>query len=100
MRTKTYRAKKSQFRDDSAICAFLEEMNIRAKELSLRGSFFDSPHGLNNFFNRSTANDICKLSCIAMRNPIFRKVVSMKRFVVPKGSNSKIYKWENTNRLL
>lgn len=83
------RAKKSQFRGDEAICAFLEEMNVRAKELGLKGSFFDSPHGLNNLWNRSSANDICKLSCISMRNPVFRKVVSTKRYVVQQGKNSK-----------
>ena len=82
------------------MCAFLEEMNIRAKELCMKGSFFDSPHGLNNVFNRSTASDISKLGTVAMQNPLFRRVVATKRFVVMKKENSRGYRWDNTNKLL
>lgn len=49
------------------ICTFLEEMNRTAAELQLKGTFFDSPHGLVNWVNRSTAFDIARLSSLAMK---------------------------------
>ncbi len=54
------------------ICTFLEEMNRTAVELQLKGTFFDSPHGLVNWVNRSTAFDIARLSSLAMKNSKFR----------------------------
>ena len=37
---------------------FLEEMNKTAEELNLKSSFYDSPHGLSNSNNRSSALDV------------------------------------------
>jgi serine-type D-Ala-D-Ala carboxypeptidase (penicillin-binding protein 5/6) len=70
------------------ICAFLEEMNKTASELQLKGTFYDSPHGLVNWVNRSTAFDIAKLSSIAMKNPKFRQIVATKYYKVCKNSES------------
>jgi D-alanyl-D-alanine carboxypeptidase len=50
----------------------MEEMNKAAMNLQLKGTFFDSPHGLINWSNRSTAFDIAKLCGIAMKNMKFR----------------------------
>jgi D-alanyl-D-alanine carboxypeptidase len=43
--------------------------------MNLKGSFYDSPHGLSNFNNKSTALDIARLSTSAMKLPKFREVV-------------------------
>lgn len=37
-------------------------MNKTAEELHLKGSFYDSPHGLGNTNNKSTALDVARLS--------------------------------------
>lgn len=37
---------------------FLSEMNTLAKELKLTNTSFDNPHGLDNKYNVSTAQDL------------------------------------------
>ena len=50
-----YLAKKSNFMGES-VMYFLMEMNyIALHELSLKNTFFDSPHGLSNYKNYSSA---------------------------------------------
>jgi D-alanyl-D-alanine carboxypeptidase (penicillin-binding protein 5/6) len=83
------------------VCAFLEEMNQAAIDIGLKGTFYDSPHGLINWCNRSTAFDLAKLSCQAMKNSKFRQIVGTKYYKVPKVisenlKNSRSYNWENT----
>ena len=46
-------------------------MNKAATTLNLKNTFFANTHGLMNEKAHSTASDICKLTCIAMKNPIF-----------------------------
>ena len=41
-------------------------MNKKARKLNLLNTSFTNPHGLKNKFNRSSSEDICKLSAIAM----------------------------------
>lgn len=76
-------------------------------------TFFDSPHGMTNRFNTSTALDLAKISAMALNNPHFSKIVKTKRH---KCSTQKPYDfdydnpesefqprqyfWENTNKLL
>ena len=53
-------------------------MNIVAKELSLKGSHFDNPHGLANRNNKSTAEDILNLSEILMEDKLLSQIVKVK----------------------
>ena len=53
-------------------------MNDQAEKLHMTSTFFDSPHGLMNIQNFSTAHDISKLSAICMKIEYFRKIVSTK----------------------
>jgi D-alanyl-D-alanine carboxypeptidase len=53
-------------------------MNDMAEKLGLTSTYFDSPHGLMNIQNFSTAHDMSKLSAICMKNEAFRKIVSTK----------------------
>ena len=60
---------------------FIMEMNYIAKEeFHLASTFFDSPHGMINRFNTSSAADIGKISSIALSNPLFAKIVKTKRY--------------------
>lgn len=59
---------------------FLKQMNDYAASLKLLNSFFDSPHGLMNPQNVSTAYDMARLTSICMQMPLFRKIVSTKTF--------------------
>mmetsp|Transcript_5843 Transcript_5843/g.9374 ORF Transcript_5843/g.9374 Transcript_5843/m.9374 type:complete len:155 (+) Transcript_5843:2433-2897(+) len=77
-------------------------MNKTAEQIGLKGSFYDSPHGLSNYNNKSTALDIARLSTEAMKLKKFREVVSTKFFTVKKNTNGnrKTYKWYNTHLML
>lgn len=76
-------------------------MNMNALRLKMSATSFDSPHGLSNRFNFSTAQDICKLSMACMRIPRFREVVCTRKYTTKALNNEKsVYNWENTNKLL
>lgn len=79
-RKNPYVAKNSQFKDNLEVLAFLEEMNRNACRLGLRGTFYDSPHGLINFKNMSTAFDQTKLGAICMQNELFAKIVGTRHY--------------------
>ena len=55
-------------------------MNEHAVKLGLSSTYFDSPHGLMNIENVSTAYDMARLSAIAIKNDYFRKIVSTSTY--------------------
>ncbi len=58
--------------------AFVAQMNRTAKILGLDDTHYANPHGLDSEDNYSTARDLAKLSCAAMKNRLFAEVVSTK----------------------
>lgn len=50
-------------------------MNGVAEKLGMHATHFDSPHGLQNTANVSTAYDMCKLAAAVMQEPVLRKIV-------------------------
>jgi len=83
---------------------FLNEMNRTAKELKLYNTSFANPHGLMNRNNKSTASDVAKLACIALKNAIFLQIVNKKLYECTI-KNDKYLKnrkktWFNTNKML
>ena len=95
-------AKTTNYKNYPEIMFFLEEMNKQAEIMNLKGTFYDSPHGLGNYNNKSTALDIARLSTFAMKIPKFREIVSTKFFTIKKNANGnkKTYKWYNTHMML
>jgi D-alanyl-D-alanine carboxypeptidase len=82
---------------------FLAEMNRTASELGMISTTYSNPHGLVYKPNFSTAADVAKLACYAMKNETFREIVNRKEYFAEiKGITGKIrvQKWENTNKLL
>ena len=77
-------------------------MNKTAESLDLKNSFYDSPHGLSNYNNKSSALDVAKLATKCMKIKQFREIVSTKQQIVKKNTNgnSKTYKWYNTHLML
>ncbi len=64
---------------------------------------YDSPHGLMNKWNYSTAHDIAKLAYKCMQDSEFREVVKTKTYEcygVMADGNKRRYQWDNTNKLL
>lgn len=60
------------------ISNFAELMNNLAKKIGANDSHFVNPHGLHNDNHYTTAYDLALISCYAMKNPIFREIVSTK----------------------
>lgn len=94
--------KSSQFKNNPEILFFLEQMNKNAEEIGLKCSQYDSPHGLANYNNKTTALDIARISTAAMQIPKFKELVGTKFFSVKKNTNGnkRTYKWYNTHLML
>ena len=60
---------------------FIREMNVKAEALKMAKTHYANSHGLVNASNRSTAYDIAVLSSYAMKNSIFREIVSCKSYI-------------------
>jgi D-alanyl-D-alanine carboxypeptidase len=80
--------------------AFIVAMNQKASELSMTNSLFDNPVGLDTNGQRSTAKDLIRVSEVAMRNPVFAKVVGTKQITISDASGNKPYNLKNINQLL
>lgn len=99
----------SPFYGSLPVRTFLREMNKHAVQLGMYDTFYDSPHGLSNERNFSTAYDVCRLTAECMKIPIFRTVVNTKVYETKAlvinensgfGKAATRYKWESTNKLL
>lgn len=58
---------------------FISLMNKTAKKIGANSSNFINPHGLHDENHYTTAYDLCKITCYAMKNQTFRDIVSTKR---------------------
>jgi len=58
--------------------AFVALMNAKAAQLGLHGSSFKNPSGLDEDGHYSTAEDLALLAAEAMKNALFREIVSTR----------------------
>ena len=91
--------------ENTPVRYFLKEMNHQAHLLGMSSSYYDSPHGLMNKSNYSTAEDQAILVSEVMKIEFYRKVVNtiVHETVALSGTDKKNltnYRWENTNKLL
>lgn len=102
-------SKKSEFGDSPEISRFIIEMNSFARKLKMKNTHFDSPHGLSNPNNYSSAYDIALLSSICTNNLEFNRIVRTKNYTCKSRNKlllnlskvvQKDYSWTNTNKLL
>jgi len=85
--------------------AFVERMNARAPELGLTATHFMNPSGLPAPRHVSSARDLARLACAAMKLPTFRELVRLDRAEItrrPAGGKAppRTGKLENHNRLV
>ncbi len=83
-----------------SIQGFALLMNRKAEELGMISSHFDNPHGLDSETHYSTASDLAKLSVYAMKNPVFREIVSTFKTNVRLNGNEGVRVLINHNKLL
>lgn len=77
---------------------FAELMNAKAAYLGLNNTHFVNPHGLHDDAHYTSAYDLAVISCEAMKNPIFREIVSTKKVTIGEGEEKRLLL--NKNKLL
>jgi len=80
---------------------FAELMNVTAEKLGATDSHFMNPSGLHNQDHYTTASDLAKIACEAMKIDKFREIVKLQTFNMPATNVSKdVRPFNNTNKLL
>lgn len=82
---------------------FIAEMNRQAKEIGMKSTQFNNPHGLPSEGHQTTACDLATLAFEAFKSPLFRKVVATPRHGYTVDSVTGYKRnivWQNTNQLL
>ena len=64
--------------------AFIEKMNMTARELGCENSNFMNPHGLHDDNHYTTAYDMALISAAAFQNETFRKITNTKQYTIGK----------------
>lgn len=59
---------------------FMEELNLFLYHIGCEDTHFTNPHGLPDHQHQTTAFDLAKMAQIAMRIPVFRKIVSTTQY--------------------
>lgn len=81
-----------------SVSNFAEKMNLKATELGLTNTHFDTPHGLDSNKHYTTSYELAILTNYALNNPTFRKIVGTKNYTITINGNLK--QLSNTNELL
>lgn len=79
---------------------YMEALNRHLQEMGCTQTHFCNPHGLYHPKHMTTAYDMALITVHAMRNPVFRKIVSTVRCTRPKTNKQEASVLIQTNRLL
>ena len=85
------------------LAAFVTRMNTTAARMGMTHTHFTSPDGLpypTETANYSTPSDLLTLGLAAMRYPVFRSIVDLRFYHLPKGHGHHQYWWDNTDGLI
>lgn len=84
---------------------FVEMMNNFVLGLGLSDTHFDNPHGLDSNTHYTSAYDLAVITSYALKNPMFREIVSTERMVIEptefyqarylKHKNKLLFKYDN-----
>ena len=83
--------------------AFIARMNATAARMGMAHTHFTSPDGLpypTGSATFSTPSDLLTLGLAAMRYPVFRSIVDLRFYHLPKGPGHHQYWWDNTDPLI
>lgn len=73
-------------------------MNDLAVKIGAKNSSFKNPHGLNDENHFTTAYDLALITCYAMKNEVFKSIVSTKKITVGQGDSKRVL--YNKNKML
>jgi D-alanyl-D-alanine carboxypeptidase len=81
---------------------FIGLMNQKASDLGLLNTHFENETGLDglNGNHYSTAEDLVRLSKVALENGVFRKIVGTRQANIPNATQSRWHGLTSTNKLL
>ncbi|MET0515559.1 MAG: D-alanyl-D-alanine carboxypeptidase family protein [Nitrospiraceae bacterium] len=79
---------------------FVNLMNAKATGLGLTNTHFSNACGFDSANHYSTAEDLAKLSEIALQDQVFRSLVREEREIIMPINEHRSYLLRNTNRLL
>lgn len=82
------------------IANFVKKMNDTAKKLGCTKTKFTNPHGLDDNNQKSTANDIAKITQAAMKYSVFETIVKMLTYDLQKTNKNEERTIVNTNYML
>ena len=82
------------------IANFVKKMNDTAKKLGCTKTKFTNPHGLDDNNQKSTANDIAKITQAAMKYSVFGTIVKMLTYDLQKTNKNEERTIVNTNYML
>ena len=83
-----------------SVQGFVDMMNAKASELGLKDTHFTNPHGLHDDNHYTTAYDLAIITAEAMKNPLFKSIVSAKSYVVEGNYTHDRYYLGNKNKML
>ena len=66
-----------------SVLDFVRQMNVRAEELGCTGTNFTCAHGLFDYGNVSTAQDLAKIAAACAANQTFAQVAGTTSYVLP-----------------
>ena len=66
-----------------SVLDFVKQMNVRAQELGCTGTNFTCAHGLFDYGNVSTAQDLAKIAAACAENQTFAQVAGTASYVLP-----------------
>lgn len=90
------------------VCGSTEEfaglMNKKAEELGCKNSYFITPNGLddvkNEMENHSTAEDMAKIMCYAIKNKSFLEITQTQEWMIRECEGKRTVSAQNKNRFL
>lgn len=79
---------------------FVNQMNNEVKKMGLKDTLFQNPTGLDDDSSKniSSAYDMAYITSIAMKNNVFKKIFSTKKYSVK--TNMNMHVWYNKNKAL
>lgn len=83
-----------------SVSGFISMMNERAVEIGAVNTHFSNPHGLPDDTHYTTAYDLALIAREAMKNSVFRRLVSTQQASIPWEGRTYDRQLKNKNRLL
>lgn len=63
---------------------FMDGVNLYLKEIGCNHTNFNNPHGLHHPDHQTTAYDLAQMTLVALKDPLFRQIVSTARYQCPQ----------------